>query len=68
MCFVFLLFQILNMPCPPAAALSVLPFIVPPAILPDYCVDLAAGAAFFFLLGALLFPVRAEAEPSRKES
>ena len=67
-CFVFLLFQILNMPCPPAAALSVLPFIVPPAILPDYCVDLAAGAAFFFLLGALLFPVRAETEPGRKES
>lgn len=67
-CFVFLLFQILNMPCPPATALSVLPFIVPPAILPDYCVDLAAGAAFFFLLGALLFPVRAETEPGRKES
>ena len=56
------------MPCPPAAALSVLPFIVPPAILPDYCIDLAAGAALFFLLGALLFPVRAETGPVRKKS
>ena len=59
-CFVFLLFQILNMPCPPAAALSVLPFIVPQPRLTDYCIDLAAGAALFFILGALLFPVYGE--------
>jgi len=52
----FLVFHKTALPCPPAAALSVLPSIVPEALIPWYPLHIAAGAAVFFALGALLFP------------
>ena len=56
----FLVFQRASLPCPPAAALSVLPTIVPEALIPWYPLHIATGAAVFFVFGALLFPAKSQ--------
>lgn len=52
---VYLLYWFLDLPCPPALALAVLPTIVPPHVLPLYPFEIILGCTAFFAVGKYLF-------------
>ena len=60
-CIVFAAYELTGMPLPPAAALGLLPLLVPPERLAGYAWQVPAGAALFLAIACLIFRPNAAA-------